>query len=105
MNCVAATIARVAILTLSQMLPHVGKLAGLALLSAILLANPSQANDELAGAGTVGEWRAHLARCAIATASYAIWNILIEADCTRMGEEHALSSASAQRKTEATIHC
>jgi hypothetical protein len=107
----------------------------LVVLGVFLLASPSRADENLAGAGTVEEWRARLGRSELATASYAagvmamgnvftecknprtvrelhtylvhralstltmkqaIWNFLIEADCTVMSEDRFMSSNLAQ---------
>jgi hypothetical protein len=64
-NPVAIAMLRVAILfpcLLPQLLYKAGQLAGLVVLSAFLLASPSRAGENLAGAGTVAEWRANLGR-------------------------------------------
>ena len=49
----------------------VAVVAGLVLVRALLLASPALAGENLAGAGTVAEWRANLGRSEMATASYA----------------------------------
>ena len=67
MSSIAITMLRVA----SLCAYNAGRLAGLVLLSALLLASPSRAGEDLAGAGTVEEWRAKLRRSELATASYA----------------------------------
>jgi hypothetical protein len=103
----------------------------LVVLGVFLLASPSRADENLAGAGTVEEWRARLGRSEVATASYAagvmamgnvfaecknprtvrdlhtylvhralstltmkqaIWNFLMEADCTVISEDRFISS-------------
>ena len=74
MNSVAVTMLRVAVLCRSmrsQVLDKAGKLARLVLVSALLPVSPALAGDDLAGEGTVAEWRANLGRSEVATASYA----------------------------------
>jgi len=144
MNPVAVTMSRLAILfpsLPSQTLVQAGTLARLVVLSAFLLASPAQADENLAGAGTVEEWRAKLGRSEVATAAYAagvmamgnvftecknprtvrelhayllyralstltmkqaIWNFLIEADCTMMSEGRFMSANLPQGKPGST---
>src|SRR5207245_10751054 len=60
-----------ALYELVRRLYKAGKLAGLMLGSALLLASPALAGEKLAGAGTVEEWRTRLGRSELATAAYA----------------------------------
>ena len=74
----------------------VAVVAGLVLVRALLLASPALAGENLAGAGTVAEWRANLGRSEMELHAYllyralstltmkqAIWSFLIEAKVPR----------------------
>ena len=74
LNSVAASLPRVAAIctsVLSYVFSKPGRLARFVLMSALLLAPPAPAGENVAGDGTVAEWRTNLGRSEVATASYA----------------------------------
>jgi hypothetical protein len=70
MHSVTVTFRGVAALCRST-LSKPGPIAWFAVLTAHLLASAASAGENLAGDGTVAEWRAQLGRSEVATASYA----------------------------------